>query len=118
VFNSTTPAMPPPDHNVAIGPQTSGQGVMYWDGANNVTRVNLFNGSDANGNVAVNTGPAGQFVSFNPTTGVYDLHPLPTSVAIGAGRPVAGVGAPLPANDITGTPRVSAPPAGAYRKAR
>ena len=118
VFNSTTPAMPPPDHNVAIGPQTSGQGVMYWDGANNVTRVNLFNGSDANGNVAVNTGPAEQFVSFNPTTGVYDLHLLPTSVAIGAGRPVAGVGAPLPANDITGTPRVSAPPAGAYRKAR
>jgi hypothetical protein len=118
VFNGHTPSMPPPDHNVAVGPQTSGHGILYWGGAGNATEISLFNGADANGNVAVNTGPARQFVSFNPTTGVYDLHLLPTSVAIGAGSPVAGVGAPLPASDITGTPRVSAPPAGAYRKAR
>jgi hypothetical protein len=118
VFNGFTPSMPPPDHNVAVGPQTSNHGVLYWGGAGNATRINLFNSSDANGNVAVNTGPAGQVVSFNAAKGVYDLHLLPTSVAIGAGSSVAGVGAPLPANDITGTPRVSAPPASAYRKAR
>ena len=43
VFNGNTPAMPPPDHNVAVGPQTSGQGVLYWGGAGNATRINLFN---------------------------------------------------------------------------
>jgi hypothetical protein len=118
VFNGHTPSMPPPDHNVAVGPQTSGHGVMYWSGPGNATEISLSKSSDANGNVPVNTGPAGQVVSFNPTTGVYDLHLLSTSLAVGKGSPVAGVGAPLPASDITGMPRVSAPPAGAYRKAR
>jgi hypothetical protein len=118
VFNGHTPSMPPPDHNVAVGPQTSNHGVMYWGGAGNATIIDLFKSSDANGNVAVNTGPAGQVVQFDPVHGLYDLHLLPTSLAVGKGSPVAGVGAPLPANDITGTPRVSAPPDGAYRKAR
>ena len=117
VFNGHTPSMPPPDHNVAVGPQTSNHGVMYWGGAGNATIIDLFKSSDANGNVAVNTGPAGQVVQFDPVHGLYDLHLLPTSLAVGKGSPVAGVGALLQANDITGTPRVSAPPAGAYRKA-
>ena len=118
VFNGHTPSMPPPDHNVAVGPQTSYQGVIYWSGPGNATEISLSKSSDANGNVAVNTGPAGQVVSFDPVHGLYDLHLLSTSLAVGKGSPVAGVGAPLPASDITGTPRVSAPPAGAYRKAR
>ena len=71
---------------------------------------------DANGNIAtmMSNPYAAQFVGWNTTTMVYDLHLLPTSLAIGAGSPVAGVAAPLPATDITGTPRLSTPPAGAY----
>ena len=38
VFNGNTPSMPPPDHNVAVGPQTSNHGVMYWGGPGNATR--------------------------------------------------------------------------------
>jgi hypothetical protein len=30
VFNGNTPSMPPPDHNVALGPQTRHQGVIFW----------------------------------------------------------------------------------------
>ena len=113
VFNSTTPAMPPPDHNVAIGPQTSGQGVMYWDGANNVKRVNLFNGSDANGNVATNVGNAAQFLAWNPAALSFNLMLKPASVAIGKG--VAPSSAPgLPTVDIFGATRTAPYAAGAY----
>jgi Right handed beta helix region len=114
VFNGFTPSMPAPDHNVAIGPQTSHQGILSWTGAGNSVRADLTSGTDANGNVAITTGPAtGQFLAWNPGALSFNLMLKPISVAIGKG--VAPSSAPgLPTVDILGATRTAPYAAGAY----
>lgn len=93
------------DHNVILNKQaiagtnlTTGA-VFYFVSA----------GTDANGNVipAASIPFASQFVAFNPATASYDLHLLPSSVAIAAASEAIA-----PALDIAGVRRGI--PAGAY----
>jgi hypothetical protein len=110
VFNSNTPSMPAPDHNVAVGPQTNHQGILAWVGTKAVA---LTTGTDANGNVAITTGPTGQFLAWNPGALSFNLMLKPTSVAIG--KSVAPSSAPgLPTVDILGATRTAPYAAGAY----
>ena len=112
-FNGNTPAMPPPDHNVAIGPQTSGSGILSWTGAGNAVETKLSSGTDANGNVATNVGNAPQFLAWNPAALSFNLMLKPASVAIGKG--IAPSSAPgLPTVDILGATRTAPYAAGAY----
>jgi hypothetical protein len=112
-FNGNTPAMPPPDHNVAIGPQTSGSGILSCTGAGNTVETKLSSGTDANGNVATNVGNAPQFLAWNPAALSFNLMLKPASVAIGKG--IAPSSAPgLPTVDILGATRTAPYAAGAY----
>jgi hypothetical protein len=63
--------------------------------------------------VAITTGPAGQFLAWNPAALSFNLMLKPTSVAIGKG--VAPSSAPgLPTVDILGATRTAPYAAGAY----
>ena len=92
------------DHNVAIGPIFTGQGITSEEDGR------LGSGSDKFGNKIATDGVA-EFEGFNPATFYFNLALSATAQAIGAGTS----GAPLPILDIKGQTRTAPFVAGAYQ---